>query len=634
MEKDFVFSIFLLPFFSLFLWVLLKKRNSILYVLPSILFLFFWIVQLVTIQKTEVWQLASWMYAGNSFSINLAFNLSSRVLFLVCLSALIALIIQIYSFAYLSEKENFGLYNTLISMFSAAMAWLFLAGNLFTLLVGWELVGVFSYLLIQFWYVDGKIIHAGLRVLLINKLGDIALIAGLGLLVSYGFGPVLFRESSFPEGSSVFFQSQAGSVVCLFLVVSAFVKSAQFPFNIWLKDAMSGPTSVSALLHSATMVVAGIWLLIQLSPIFNNHIQWFLIVIGATTLLVSNLLAIFSNHLKNTLAFSTMAQLGLMTVAVGLGNSEGALLHIVSHAFFKSGLFLICGVLMHQLNHSGFFEPDNQHFENFTGILKNNFLFKLPFLLCLAALAGVPFTSGFISKESIMPHIFSQACSLKEYVGFFVVQLGISGTAFYTTRIAIITCFKSGDENLIVSKNSLLFTVPVCLLSVGAGFWLFGFNPFSSQGWLVKILNVEGQYIMPDIIGLLVGCYLGFRFSKSDHWVELKFGTNLQQRFLNMYDQISAINFGWKGLLGTSRFVNNMDVKLIDKTLDNGSKVFVIGGHFANFVDRKLVDGLILGLVSVVKFIGEILLEQTRKAPQSAAFFILIVIFLILYFSV
>jgi len=631
--KEQIFTVFLLPFLNLFLWVFLKKRPSFLYLFPTFLLLVFWAFLLIRIESPEIWCLNSWLKIGNLFSVDLVLNLNSRVLFLAILNGSIAFFIQIYSFAYLAKNENFGFYNTLISMFSAAMAWLFLAGNFFTLLLGWEIVGLISYLLVQFWYVKERAIQAGLRVLLINKLGDIALIAGLGLLVSFGFGPVLFEHTIFPTGSEVFFQSKTGNIVCLFLIIAALVKSAQFPFNVWLKEAMQGPTAVSALLHSATMVVAGIWLLIQLSPILSDEMQWFLVVVGGFTLLISNGIAIFSSHLKSTLAFSTMAQLGLMTLAIGLGKSDSALLHLVSHAFFKSSLFLVCGILMLQLSQLGFGSLESQYLANLRGILKNKPIVKIPFLFCLAALAGWPLTSGFISKESIMPQIFFGNDSPKDIFGFVFLQVGIFGTAFYSTRIAIITCFKSTETSFGISKISKLLSIPVILLSLGGGFWLFGFNPFSSNGWLSFILNVDGHFVIPDFFALAFGTFLGYRFSKHENWHEIPVSSKILSFILDIKNQLILFQFGWKYLLQLSRYSNNLDQKVINRTLDTGSKVVVIGGHFTNFVDRKLIDGLINGLVLVIKFIGENLWEQSRKAPQSVAFVIVFVLFLIIYFS-
>jgi NADH-quinone oxidoreductase subunit L len=590
------------------------------------------IFQFFRVQNPEVWFIQSWLKIGNLFSADLVLNLNSRVLFLAILNSFITFLIQVYSFSYLAKNENFGLYNTLISMFSAAMVWLFLAGNLFTLLLGWEWVGLVSYLLVQFWNVKERAIQAGLRVLLINKLGDIALISGLGLMVSFGLGPVLFQETVFPTGSEIFFHSKTGNVVCLFLVLAALVKSAQFPFNIWLKEAMEGPTAVSALLHSATMVVAGVWLLIQLSPILSDDVLWFLVVTGGFTMLMANWMAITSSHLKNVMAFSTMAQLGLMTLAIGLGKFDGALLHLVSHAFFKSSLFLVCGILMIQLSKAGFSGMETQYLANLKGILKNRPILKIPFLFSLAALSGWPLTAGFISKESIMPHVFSGTANFKDVFGFIILQLGILGTALYVTRIAIVICFKSVEKNEFSHKVSNLLSIPVLVLSFGAGFWLFGYNPFSNAGWLSNLLGTESHFVMPDFFALALGTFLGYRLSKSTDWSEIPVSKGLIGLFLELKPQVLLLQSGWKYLLQFGRFVSKVDQKVIDRTLDGGSKVVVIGGHFTNFADRKLIDGLISGFVLFIKFIGENLWEQTRKATQSVTFFIIFVLFLIIYF--
>jgi len=630
---ELIFVAFFLPFFNLFLWILLRKKSAFLYLLPSILFLTIWLFLLISHQNSETWLIRNWLKIGNYFSADIVLELTSRTLVLVSLNAFVTLLIQIYSFAYLSRKDNFGLYNTLISMFSASMAWFFLAGNLFTMLLAWEWLGLVSYLLVQFWYENQKPIQAGLKVFLINKLGDFGLVVGLGLLLSFGFGSTLFQETAFPEGAEVFFRSKAGNLLSIFLVLGALIKSAQFPFNIWLKEAMQGPTAVSALLHSATMVVGGVWLLFQLSPVFSPEMHWFLLLVGGFTLLISNAMAIFSMHLKNSLAFSTMAQLGLMTLAIGLGKNEESLLHLVSHAFFKSSLFLICGVLMNQLKNAGFQGSESDYLPNLKGILKSNSILKFSFLACLAALAGWPLTSGFISKESIMPAVLSGHVQVIDWVAFAIIQLGIFSTAFYATRIAIQVCYKSEPDGITLEKTSLLLTIPVLILSFGAGFWLFGVNPFSTGGWLSDVLLVKGSFVFPDVLFLLIGTILAWHFSKANVWKSLPFPEKIKLSLLEMKFQNSAITLGWKCLLRSTYIAGYIDTRLIDRSLNAGSKIFVIGGHFTNFADRKIIDGLISGIVALVKFLGFNLWTQTNKAPQSVVFIVVLVFIFILYFS-
>jgi len=633
MGKEQIFGLFLLPLFNLILWVFLKKRSTYLYLIPGLTFFAFFSFQLFDLQKPEIWQIKNWLNIGPLFSGDLALNLSSKTLTIACLNIFITIIIQVYSFAYLSKKDNFGLYNTLISMFSAAMAWLLLAGNLFTLFLGWEWLGLVSYLLVQFWYQTEKPIQSGLRVLLINKLGDIALLSGLGLLVSYGLGSSVFQQTGFPTGAEVFFHSTTGNILCLFLVLGAMVKSAQFPFNLWLKEAMQGPTSVSALLHSATMVVAGVWLLLQISPVFGPEIQWFLILTGGCTLLISNAMAILSQHLKNTLAFSTMAQLGIMVLGIGLGKNDEATFHLVSHAFFKSSLFLICGILIQQTSKLGFAGLEAQFLPNMKGLLKNQLVLKIPLLCCLVALAGWPLTSGFISKESIMPHVFGGENSANYWFGFVFLQLGILGTAFYTTRFAIQICFGNSPQQKGNEKTSFFFLIPVWILSLGSGFWLFGFNPLSAQGWLSSLLELNGHFVFPDVVALSLGTFLGWYFWEKKVLSFIQRPNQLITNIVEMRQQVFVFQLSWKFLTKAGLWANSIDKKAIDFALDSSSKIFVIGGHFTNFADRKIVDGLVSGLVGVTRFIGFQFWNQTRKSPQSVGFIAILTFFLIILFS-
>ncbi len=611
------------------MWIFLKKKKNFLYLLSSVFYVLFFALTFFSLTKTEVWEVPGWINLGERFIISIALSFNQKAVFLALLNALITLLIQIYSFSYFSQKENFGFYNFLISSFSAAMSWLLLAANLFTMLLAWEMVGLVSYLLVQFWYREKDPLRAGLRVFFINKIGDLALISGLGFLISFGLGQVVFDQTIFPEGSDLFFKSINGNLIIMFLVVATFVKSAQFPFSIWLKEAMNGPTSVSALLHSATMVISGIWMLSQLEVVLSDEVKMCIVLVGGLTLLISNFAAIFSSHFKNILAFSTMAQLGLMTMGIGLSKTDGVIFHLISHAFFKSSLFLICGILMHQLEHSGFQKEESHYLPNLSGLLKKKSVLKVSLIACLAALAGWPLTSGFISKESIVPHIFGGNASVSEIIGFVFFELGALTTAFYATRLGIFLTLKDPAILPEAEKVNWKLRVPVFILSLGSGFWLFGYNPFSSFGWISQGLELEAGFVFPDIIALAIGSMGAWFFSKGNTWREIQIPFMSISIFNDFKPQIFLLKSAWKGLVFTSKKGLQVENVLLNQSLDFGSKSMVVFGHFSSFFDKRFLDGFIDFLVFIVKTLGQIFYNFTYKSPQNAA---LVAVALILFF--
>jgi NADH-quinone oxidoreductase subunit L len=614
-------------------WIKSPGKANALAIFPSFLSTVLWFYLLISKDFNLFEPTISFLYSKNAFDFLIHFSLNSRTVLLVGMSSFIALLIQLYSLAYLDKNENHGLFHFLISLFGLAMNGLFLAGNLFSLFIFWELVGLFSYLLVQFWYQKEKAIQAGIKVFLINKMGDIALLSGLGLLLSFGLGSLVVSQSHIPDGAEIFFHSRIGSLLVSFFVLSALVKSAQFPFGIWLKEAMQGPTSVSALLHSATMVVAGLWLLIQLSPALGLEVQWILMLFGGITFLLFNLLAIFSNHLKNTLAFSTLAQLGMMTLAIGTGKMDGALLHLVAHAFFKAGLFLVCGWLMHQAAEMGEKDENQQYIPNLQGLLSQTPLLKWSFLLCLASLAGWPLTSGFISKESLFPHFSYENADWAELVGFLVFQIGIFMTAFYTFRMGVFLAFSSPNQYNFKPHSTILFGFPIAILALFSGFWIFGLNPFSSQGWLAECLGISGQNLFPDVFMLLLGSLFAWNFARKKTWPILSGSKILQSQGLELKFLQSGISGCWKMLMAVSKGLALAEKNVLDYPLNLGSKIFVVGGYFVAFADRFLLDGLINLLAKFTQNAGSFFWVQAKRNPQYTVFFVSLVLAISLYFS-
>ncbi len=627
-----VFLLFLLPLINLGLWIFFPGKKSVAGILPTFFLFVFWLSQLIFKDLSLFSFQEKWIFSNSVFDLNLSFLPDSRRIFFALLSSFMTLLIQIYSLAYLQKIEKWAYYQFLLTIFCLAMNSLFLAGNFFTLLIFWELVGLSSFLLVQFWYEKVNPVGAAIKVFLINKMGDLALISGIGLLVSFGMGSMVSGNLAVPDGAEIFFKSPVGSVLMGFFVLAAMVKSAQFPFSIWLKEAMQGPTAVSALLHSATMVVAGVWLLIQLAPAFGLEMHWILTIIGGFTFMFFNGLAIFSNHLKFILAYSTIAQLGLMTLAIGSGKADQTLFHLASHAFFKAGLFLVCGWLMHTAAEKGKIGDEQQFIPNLEGLLSQQPILKWSFLILISGLAGLPLSAGFISKELLIPNVFDGADSLA-WTAFIILQIGIAMTAFYASRLALSLAFSTSNDYHFQSHSSNLFSFPIFLLALFSGFWIFGFHPFSSEGWLAEMLLLKGKPVFPDVFMVLLGMALAWAFAKNKGWKSVPAPGLFRHHFQDLQIFNRAISHSWKGILYLGSLGLKAEDRGIERPIHFFSKTFVVGGYFTSFLDKYLVDGLVNSLASFLTWMGGMLWSQSKRNPQYAVFFIFILLSICLYFS-
>lgn len=551
-----------------------------------------------------------------------------RTLF-ACLAAGFSMLIQWYSIDYLKKSDPHAYFHFLLRIFQTAMVWLFLSNNFFSLFLSWEWVGLSSYLLVQFWYGSKEPVQSGLRVLLINKVGDVFLLAGLGALVSFGLHHSVFFDAGFPPGAEVFFQSNTGGILLLFLLVAALVKSAQFPFSVWLKEAMQGPTSVSALLHSATMVLAGIWLIAQLEPVLSPILHGFLLIVGFLTFFLSAIGALFARKSKELLAFSTVSQLALMLVAIGSGKPQLALFHGFTHAFFKAGLFLLVGWLNHEMEH---LKPGQhpQELQFWKGMLAKSF-WKWPFLFCLMALAGFPLTSGFISKESFLPDVWSGNASLTEALIYGALQLGLFLTALYSFRLYFWLIHPEGEQAKVI-QPSISMRLPILLLTMGSGFWLVSWNPFSSSGWVQSILGFEGHFLHPDVwpamLGLLVAWKWMYR-SNPAHWPGKESAIQNGLRWEFFPDLANRLGLG---TLRLSRVFLKVEEKSMDQPPRRMADGFLVAGYFSGFLDRWVLDPLLHFGVSIVFSLGEIVKESTRKYPQYVVWFAMTFLFVLIYF--
>lgn len=345
----------------------------------------------------------------------------------------VSLMVHVYTIGYMEGDPGYQRFFSYISLFTFSMLMLVMSNNFLQLFFGWEAVGLVSYLLIGFWFKKPTAIFANMKAFLVNRVGDFGFILGIGLIVAYA-GTLNYGEAfaKGPELAKLAFPGMDWmliTVICICLFIGAMGKSAQFPLHVWLPDSMEGPTPISALIHAATMVTAGIFMVARMSPLFelSDTALNFVLVIGSITALFMGFLGIIQNDIKRVVAYSTLSQLGYMTVALGASAYSVAVFHLMTHAFFKALLFLGAGSVIIGMHH-------DQDIRNMGGLRKYMPITWITSLLGSLALIGTPLFSGFYSKDSIIEAV--HATNLPG-TGFalFAVTAGVFVTAFYSFRM-------------------------------------------------------------------------------------------------------------------------------------------------------------------------------------------------------
>jgi NADH-quinone oxidoreductase subunit L len=374
----------------------------------------------------------TWMTIG-SMKMSVGFQIDALSAMMMCVVTSVSLMVHIYTIGYMAEDDGYNRFFSYISLFTFSMLMLVMSNNFLQLFFGWEAVGLVSYLLIGFWYTRPTAIFANMKAFLVNRVGDFGFILGIGLLLA-ATGTMHYGET-FAKASALAGMTVPGTgwplltAACICLFIGAMGKSAQFPLHVWLPDSMEGPTPISALIHAATMVTAGIFMVTRMSPLFelSDTALSFIIVIGSITALFMGFLGIIQNDIKRVVAYSTLSQLGYMTVALGVSAYNVAVFHLMTHAFFKALLFLGAGSVIIGMHH-------DQDMRNMGGLRKYMPITWITSLLGSLALIGTPFFAGFYSKDSI---IEATAASHLWGSGFahFAVLAGVFITAFYSFRM-------------------------------------------------------------------------------------------------------------------------------------------------------------------------------------------------------
>ncbi|HEU6455736.1 MAG TPA: NADH-quinone oxidoreductase subunit L, partial [Roseateles sp.] len=373
-----------------------------------------------------------WMTLG-PLKMEVGFLVDGLTAMMMCVVTFVSLMVHIYTIGYMEEDPGYQRFFSYISLFTFSMLMLVMSNNMLQLFFGWEAVGLVSYLLIGFWYKKQSAIFANMKAFLVNRVGDFGFILGIGLLVAYG-GSLNYAETFAKKDvlAQMLFPGTDWAlltVACICLFIGAMGKSAQFPLHVWLPDSMEGPTPISALIHAATMVTAGIFMVARMSPLFelSDTALNFVLVIGAITALFMGFLGIIQNDIKRVVAYSTLSQLGYMTVALGASAYSVAVFHLMTHAFFKALLFLGAGSVIIGMHH-------DQDIRNMGGLRKYMPITWITSLLGSLALIGTPLFSGFYSKDSIIEAVHASHLPGAGFA-YIAVIVGVFVTAFYSFRM-------------------------------------------------------------------------------------------------------------------------------------------------------------------------------------------------------
>ncbi|MBP7452490.1 MAG: NADH-quinone oxidoreductase subunit L [Ottowia sp.] len=376
--------------------------------------------------------LYEWMTVG-TLKMEVGFLVDSLTAMMMCVVTFVSLMVHIYTIGYMADDDGYDRFFSYISLFTFSMLMLVMSNNFLQLFFGWEAVGLVSYLLIGFWYNRPTAIFANMKAFLVNRVGDFGFILGIGLIAAYA--GTLSYDQTFAKAGELASLNLPGTdwmlitVICICLFIGAMGKSAQFPLHVWLPDSMEGPTPISALIHAATMVTAGIFMVARMSPLFelSDAALNFILIIGSITALFMGFLGIIQNDIKRVIAYSTLSQLGYMTVALGASAYSAAVFHLMTHAFFKALLFLAAGSVIMGLHH-------NQDIRWMGNVRKYMPITWITFLLGSLALIGTPLFSGFYSKDAIIEAVAASNLPASG-IAYFAVLAGVFVTAFYSFRL-------------------------------------------------------------------------------------------------------------------------------------------------------------------------------------------------------
>jgi NADH-quinone oxidoreductase subunit L len=439
--------------------------------------------------------LYNWAQIGE-LKLQVGFLIDALTTTMMSIVTFVSLMVHIYTIGYMKDDPGYQRFFSYISLFTFAMLTLVMSNNFLQLFFGWEAVGVVSYLLIGFWYTKPSAIFANLKAFLVNRVGDFGFLLGIaGVYLMFGsldYAPVFeqisvgYQELEIPISDEIVWSGT--TFVCIGLFIGAMGKSAQVPLHVWLPDSMEGPTPISALIHAATMVTAGVFMVARMSPLFEQSevALNFILITGATTALFMGFLGVIQNDIKRVIAYSTLSQLGYMVVALGASAYSVAIFHLATHAFFKALLFLGAGSVIIAMHH----EQDIRKMGNLKKYM------PITYVTCLIgslALIGTPFLSGFYSKEAIILAAQNSTLAAADYA-YYAVLIGVFFTALYSFRMFFLVFHSEErmDEKTRshLKESPLVVWLPLVLLAI----------PSVMISWFIASPIISGEYFDQAIV--------------------------------------------------------------------------------------------------------------------------------------
>jgi NADH-quinone oxidoreductase subunit L len=529
---------------------------------------------------------------GSPLAVGIRLDAVTAIMLLVV--TIVATCVQVYSHVYMRDEERRGWYFAVLSLFTAAMLLLVLAGDFLLLYMSWEVMGLCSYLLIGFWHEQDAPRSASIKAFLTTRVGDVGFAIGLVAMWTYAHS---FDFAAVLHGAQ--WTAPAATVVALGLLFGAMGKSAQVPLHVWLPDAMAGPTPASALIHAATMVAAGVYLVARALPIFHAAAGWVLplvMAIGAATALLGALLAVVQHDIKKVLAYSTISQLGYMFIALGAGSEIAALFHLTTHAFFKSLLFLGAGAIIHATH--------TQDIREMGGLRRSMPWTTAVFVIGSLALAGVFPFSGFWSKDDILMALWSNGH------WYALVTLGVALivaalTAFYMTRVCVRVF--AGSERGHAHEAHPGMVAPMALLAAitaVVGFTSPAFAGFlgEAKGWPDLGMALVGT--VAALSGIAGGVWV-FGMGKVDTEALKKRMPRLYEAFENKFyfDKVYGLVFV-DGFATVASALARFDVSVIDGAVNGVARAWSVASSAAWGFDGRWIDGAVNGVGALVAAAG------------------------------
>lgn len=567
----------------------------------------------------------NWFVLGD-YSITAGFYINNVTLVMLLVVSFISLMVHLFSSGYMAGDKFEKSYYTMLGFFTFCMLGLVLANNILLLFVFWELVGFSSYTLIGHWREKDAAAKAAGKAFVINRIADLGFIAAIQILYTQTNS---FSLTEVTQVTNEFWRNAAA----ISLLIAIMGKSAQVPFFNWLPSAMEGPTPVSALIHAATMVVAGIFLLIRMFPLFSAEVLDMVVIVGSITALLGALAALHQYDIKKILAYSTISQLGLMLAAVGSGAYGVALLHLFTHAFFKAGLFLSAGAIihvLHQAQHTAHVHFDVQDIRNLGGLKKMMPITLICFTVCSAALSGFPMLSGFQSKDAILVSLFNWSGNSWRLIFTLTVVVSFVLTIVYSVRMVWYIFFAPAKKTslLIVSEAPGILRLPIILLSICSLWFVVSVHPLEYNDWLLNSIQTAKHYLFITWLSMiLIPSFSVLAWL----WYRKKELTKVYPVFKNGFYLDRVYDKAGKNAALTLAYSVQKSDQGIDTFIHVLAYAQVTFAHLLAWFDKWIIDGAVNGIAWLARQTGALARSFSGGKIQTYIFWTTITLIIFLF---